>query len=400
MDFKFTDEENAFRNELREWLKAELAKAPDSNGNNKSVKDRYHGNSDEEWDFNMSIRSKLAEKGWLTMAWPEEYGGQDASAIKQMIFSEEMAYHRAPGRDNFGTKMLAPTLMIHGTDEQRTEFLPPIAKGEVQWCQGYSEPESGSDLASLQTRAVEDGDDFIVNGTKIWTSMAHRADHIFLMARTDPDAPKHRGISFLLCDMSDPGVTVNPIINMAGSHHFNMVTFDNVRIPKKNLVGELNRGWYVGATLLDFERSGVDYPAEGQRMLEDLIDFAKNNTKNGIALSEDPLIKDKLANLAIEVEVCKLISYNVAWMQSQGLVPNKEASMAKIKGSELQQHLSEFGMMMMGMHGQLESGSKYAPLEGRILHQHLMNTSLTILAGTTEIQKGIIATRGLGLPRG
>ena len=156
----------------------------------------------------------------------------------------------------------------------------------------------------------------------------------------------------------------------------------------------------MGATLLDFERSGVDYPAEGQRMLEDLIDFAKTNTRNGIPLSEDPIIKDKLANLAIEVEVCKLISYNVAWMQSEGLVPNKEASIAKIRGSELQQHLSEFGMMLLGMHGQLEAGSKHAPLEGRILHQHLMNTSLTILAGTTEIQKGIIATRGLGLPRG
>ena len=390
MDFKFSEEEIAFRNELSEWLKTELAERP-SNENN---------DPDQDWAFGLQMRKKLADKGWLTMAWPEEYGGQGVSHMMQGVFAEEMSYHRAPGRDVFGTRMMAPTLMIHGTEEQKQQFLPPVSKGEVQWCQGYSEPESGSDLASLQTRAVEDGDDFIINGTKIWTSSAHRADHIMVLTRTDPDAPKHRGISFLLCDMNTPGLTVNPIINMAGDHSFNMVTFDNVRVPKKNLVGEQNRGWYVGATLLDFERSGVDYSAGGRRILEELLDYGKSNEQNGTAISDNPIMRNRLANLAIEVEVSRLISYNIAWMQGEGLVPNKESSMGKVFGTELQQHLTETGMQMLGLHGQLEPGSKYAPLEGRIEHLHLANISETIAAGTSEIQRNIIATRGLGLPRG
>ena len=390
MDFEFSNEELSFRNELSAWLKDELANRPQEGGND----------ADAEWAFGLEMRKKLADKGWLTMAWPEEYGGQGVSHMMQVVFAEEMSYTRAPGRDVFGTRMMAPTLMIHGTEEQKREFLPPVSKGEVQWCQGYSEPESGSDLASLQTRAVEDGDDFIINGTKIWTSSAHRADHIMVLTRTDPDAPKHRGISFLLCDMNTPGLTVNPIINMAGDHGFNMVTFDNVRVPKKNLVGEQNRGWYVGATLLDFERSGVDYSAGGRRVLEELIAYAKANDQNGSLIASNAIMRNRLADLAIEVDVSRLISYNIAWMQGEGLVPNKESSMGKIVGTELQQHLSETGMQMLGLHGQLEPGSKYAPMQGRIEHMHLTNVSETIQAGTSEIQRNIIATRGLGLPRG
>ena len=390
MDFRFSESEEKFREELTSWLNRELASRPGDD----------EDNSDSSWDFNLVMRKKLAEKGWLTMAWPEEYGGQSASHMMQVIFSEEMSYNRAPGRDVFGTRMMAPTLMIHGTEEQKKQFLPPVSRGDVQWCQGYSEPESGSDLASLQTTAVEDGDDFVVNGTKIWTSSAHRADHIMVLTRTDPDAPKHRGISFLLCDMNTPGITVNPIINMADDHGFNMVTFEDVRIPKKNLVGEQNRGWYVGATLLDFERSGVDYSAGAKRTLEELVDFAKNNKKNGTLIADDPVMRNRFADLAIEVEVSKLISYNIAWMQSQGLVPNKEASMGKVLGTELQQHVSYTGMQMLGMHGQLGPGSSHAPLKGRIEHMYLTDVSQTIQAGTSEINRNIIATRGLGLPRG
>ncbi|PKB65590.1 MAG: hypothetical protein BZY82_08175 [SAR202 cluster bacterium Io17-Chloro-G3] len=390
MDFRFSESEEKFREELTSWLNRELASRPGDDNDN----------SDSSWDFNLVMRKKLAEKGWLTMAWPEEYGGQSASHMMQVIFSEEMSYNRAPGRDVFGTRMMAPTLMIHGTEEQKKQFLPPVSRGDVQWCQGYSEPESGSDLASLQTRAVEDGDDFVVNGTKIWTSSAHRADHIMVLTRTDPDAPKHRGISFLLCDMNTPGITVNPIINMADDHGFNMVTFEDVRIPKKNLIGEQNRGWYVGATLLDFERSGVDYSAGAKRTLEELVDFAKNNKKNGTLIADDPVMRNRFADLAIEVEVSKLISYNIAWMQSQGLVPNKEASMGKVLGTELQQHVSYTGMQMLGMHGQLGPGSSHAPLKGRIEHMYLTDVSQTIQAGTSEINRNIIATRGLGLPRG
>ncbi len=391
MEYRFTQQEEAFRDELRGFLKRELPE--DWSGLSEA-------DSDEDWKFTLQMRRKLAEKGWLTMAWPSEYGGMGASHMMQVIFAEEMSYHRAPGRDAFGTRMLAPTLMIHGTEEQKREHLPPIARGETQWCQGYSEPESGSDLASLQTRAVEDGDDFVINGTKIWTSSAHRADHIMVLTRTDPSAPKHRGISFLLADMRAPGLEVRPIINMASEHSFNMVIFDNVRVPKKNLVGELNRGWYVGATLLDFERSGVDYSAGSKRTLEELVQFCKTHRKNGRLLAEDPVVRNRLADLAVEVEVSRLISYNIAWMQSRGMVPNKEASMGKVFGTELQQHVARTGINLLGLYGQLEPDSKYAPLKGRIEKGYMTTVSATIAAGTSEIQRNIIATRGLGLPRG
>ena len=391
MEFQFTKDEENFRQEIRSFLKDELPE--DWNGG--------LSNDDESWNFNLGIRKKMAEKGWLTMAWPEEYGGKGATHMMQLIFSEELAYQRCSDvRDSFGIQLLAPTLMIHGTEDQKKEYLPPIARGEVQWCQGYSEPESGSDLASLQTRAVEDGDDFVINGTKVWTSNAHRADHIFVLTRTEPDAPKHRGISFLLADMRQPGIQVNPIINMADTHGFNMVTFEDARVPKKNLVGELNRGWYVGATLLDFERSGVQYSAGSKRTLEELIAFCKDTVRNGKKLIDDPLVARKLADLSVQTEISRLISYNTAYMQSQGLVPNMESSMGKFVGTELQQQVARTGMEILGLYGQLGPDSKYAALEGRIQQSYMTTVSATIAAGTSEIQRNIIATRGLGLPRG
>jgi alkylation response protein AidB-like acyl-CoA dehydrogenase len=310
-----------------------------------------------------------------------------------------MSYNRAPGIDNWGIKMLAPTLMVHGTEEQKQRFLPPVARGEVQWCQGYSEPGSGSDLASLQTSAVVDGDDYIINGSKIWTSNAHRADWILLLARTDQDAPKHRGITFLLADMKTPGITIRPIINMAGIHGFNQIFFDNVRVPKRNLVGEEHRGWYVGATLLDFERSGVQYSASARRLLSELVVFAKETERDGQPLAKKPAVRNRLADMAIEVEVSRLISYNIAWMQNQGEVPNKEASVCKILGTEMQQRMAATGMWLLGLYGQLAPGSKWSPLAGRIERNFLSSHAATLASGTSEIQRNIIATRGLGLPR-
>jgi alkylation response protein AidB-like acyl-CoA dehydrogenase len=221
-----------------------------------------------------------------------------------------------------------------------------------------------------------------------------------VLTRTDPDAPKHRGISFLLADMRTPGIEVRPVINMANQHSFNMVTFDNVRVPKRNLMGELNRGWYVGATLLDFERSGVDYSAGARRVLEEIVAFCKESTRNGRTLADDPLVRRQLADLAIEVDVSRLISYKIAWMQQNGLVPNKEASMGKVFGTELQHRMAKTGMNILGLYGQLEPDSKYAPLKGRIERGYMTTVSSTLAAGTSEIQRNIIATRGLGLPRG
>ena len=250
MRFDFTPEESDFRRKLSAFLDGALPAD-------------WHGPADESrddhWALNQQIKKGLADRGWFVMSWPTEYGGADSSPMMNTIFAEEMAYRRAPGHDRFGTRMLGPTLMRFGSDSQRAEHLGAIARGEVQWCQGYSEPNSGSDLASLQTRAVLDGDNFIVNGAKIWTSLAHRADMMFMLVRTDPDAAPHKGISLLLVDMKTPGIQVLPIINMAGVHSFNQVVFDDVRVPQANLVGDLNDGWRVGMTVLNFERSGIDY---------------------------------------------------------------------------------------------------------------------------------------------
>ena len=392
MDFQLTAEEHAFREELVAFLKEALP--------SDWVGMDFDEQGEEDRTFTLEMRKKLAQKGWLAMHWPREYGGMGASVMTQVIFNEEMAYHRAPGIDIFGVRMLGSTLLVHGTEEQKMTFLPPVARGEVQWCQGYSEPGSGSDLASLETRAVEDVDDFIISGTKIWTSGANHADWMFLLARTDPEAPKHRGISFFLLDMKTPGVTVRPIIDMSGFHRFNQVFFDNVRVPKSNVVGELNRGWYVGATLLDFERSGVQYSASSRRTLEDLVELAKEARHNGHVAAEDPVIRNRLAELAIQAEVSRMLAYRIAWMQSRGSIPNKEASTGKLFGTELQQQVAAVGMELLGLYGQLASGSKWAPFKGRLQRTYLSSFSETLAAGTSEIQRNIIATRGLGLPRG
>ncbi|MGD9932434.1 MAG: acyl-CoA dehydrogenase family protein, partial [Dehalococcoidia bacterium] len=251
MDFRFGDAEEALRTEVRAFLQGALP----------AVETHFHPDVPGGDDFYeaLAFNKKLAARGWIAPAWPKEYGGLGATIYEQMVFSEEFGYYGAPdnGTRAFGVGMLGPTLIVHGTEDQKREHLARITSAEAVWCRGYSEPGSGSDLASLQTRAVRDGDDFIINGQTIWTSGGHGANWIFLLARSDPEAPKHKGISFFMLDMRTPGVTVRPLVNMAGRHDFNEVFFEDVRIPRANLVGEENRGWYVGMTLLDFERSGV-----------------------------------------------------------------------------------------------------------------------------------------------
>ena len=394
MDFNFTEGQEAFRKEVRQFLVEELGE--DWRGVDPDA--YFH---DENWPRIRRLSASLAEKGWLTLAWPEEYGGQGRPHIEQMIYNEETAYFRAPTRDvSMGTELVGPTLMLYGSDEQKSRYLPEIANGSAVYCQGFSEPESGSDLASLQIRAVEDGDDYIINGSKIWTSGAHRATQCYLMTRTDPDAPKHRGISVFIVDMDTPGIEVRPIINMFNIHYFNQVFFDNVRVPKGNMVGEKNRGWYVAATSLDFERSGVARFAANRRSLEELVQLAGETEINGGPLSEDPMVRHRLADLWVANEAGRMVSYGVAWSQSKGLVPNKEASISKLVGSEIAQRIHQLGVQMIGMYGVLDKGSKWAFLNGRLAWEWMDSISLTLRGGTSEIQRNIIATRGLGLPRG
>ncbi|MGE5596262.1 MAG: acyl-CoA dehydrogenase family protein [Hyphomicrobiales bacterium] len=378
MEFRFTPEEEAFRAEVRAFIRAELPKVAEGE----------------------SFTKKLAERGWLTMSWPKEYGGQGAQHMRQLVYNEEMAYHRAPGQ-TMGADRVGPTIILFGTEEQKERFLPRIVRDEITWCQGFSEPGSGSDLASLQTRATRDGDSWVINGQKIWTSNAQRADYIILLCRTDPDAPKHRGITYFLVDMKSPGITVRPLMQMNGQAGFNEVFFDDVRVPADAVVGEVNRGWYVSTATLDFERSGIGRVIGALRNYEEVLEYARATpARDGSGtLFDMPQLRSALADIAVSYAVGRLMSYRVAWMQSQGLVPNYEASMAKTFGTELSQRMARVSVTALGLAGQVLSGPGTV-LRGHVPQFLLSSVSLTIAAGTSEVNRNIIATRGLGLPRG
>jgi alkylation response protein AidB-like acyl-CoA dehydrogenase len=394
VDFRFDDEHERFREEIRAFVAAELP--PDyGDGAYNDREDAAPGSREHAREF----QRKLADRGWLTLAWPKEYGGLAAGPMEQLVYNEEMSRLRAPAFGGIGQAMVGPTLMLHGTEDQRQRFLAPIARGAMSWCQGFSEPGAGSDLASLQTRAMIDGDDFVVNGQKVWTSGAQRADWCILLARTDPEAPKHKGISYLLMDMKSPGITIKPLTNMLESAAFNELFLDNVRIPRENLVGELHRGWYVATTTLDFERSGIQRIVFAETLLHDLIDWATDRPANGARPIDRPQVRNRLAELRIEFEVGRMLAYRVAWMQGRGLVPNSEASVAKLYSTELQQRFASVAVNLPGAGGALSRGSAHAPLGGRFASYYLASMSYTIAAGTSEVQRNIIAQRGLGLPR-
>ena len=393
MEFRFTPEQEVLRQQLREFFKQEL---PDD----RQLSEDEVG-SEEEWQFLRQFQKKLASRGWLVPHWPKQYGGADLGIMEQVIMREETAYHRAPLLDIFGVNMLGPVLMMFGSEEQKREYLPGIASAEVTWCQGYSEPEAGSDLASLQTRAVRDGDDYVINGQKIWTTNAHRAEWMFMLARTDPEAPKHKGISFLIAPMNSPGITVQPLINMTDRHGFNEVFFEDVRVPAKGLVGEENRGWYVGAALLDFERSSIGNAAASRRSLDELVRYCREESGNGKPLIGEAIVRNRLAEIAIETEMARFLSYRVASIQARGEVPNMEASVAKVYNSELSQRLAGTGVEIMGLYGQVRPESKkWARLRGEFTMSYMMTLGISIAGGTSEIMRNIIAQRGLGLPRG
>ncbi len=398
MEFRFAPEHEAFRQEVRSFIKEALPS--DWVGSDSAI-------DEESFLYGRAFLKKLAPKRWIAPAWPKEYGGAGLSLWEQVVYNEEMAYHRAPLINLPAVGYLGPTIMLYGTEEQKAQHISGITSGEVIWCQGYSEPGSGSDLASLQTRAVQDGDDFVINGQKIWTSQAHYADWMFCLARTDPDAPKHKGISYFLIDMKSPGINVRPLINLAGRGGFNEVFFDNVRVPRAGLLGELNRGWYMATTTLDFERSNVGASAGLRRSLEELTAYCAQTSWNpstssgrgGGRLIDKPTVRHRLADLWIEINVMRLMSYRVITMQERGIVPNYEASVVKLFNSESQQRLARAGIQMLGLHGQLDPDSPHAKLRGRFERSYMTSLGATIAAGTSEIQRNIIASRGLGLPR-
>jgi alkylation response protein AidB-like acyl-CoA dehydrogenase len=405
MDFRDSPEDAAFRAEVRDFLSREYSAEYGSDGEGRGAAQIAARDGAQAAERYKAWMKKLAAKRWTAPAWPTEYGGAGMTVMQQFVFNEEMAKARAPRPGGIGIGFAGPTVIAYGNDEQKREHLPGILSGEAIWCQGFSEPGSGSDLASLQTRADKDGDDYIINGQKIWTSGAQFAQRMILLARSDPAAPKHKGISYFLLDMKSPGVSVRPLINMANTPGFSEVFFDNVRIPRKDLLGEENRGWYVATTTLDIERSSIGTSIAQGQAAEDLVRFAKElGNSNG----RSDGVKHELAERCIEAETARLLSYRVITLQNRGLVPNHESSAVKLYAAELSQRVAATGVKIAGLYGQLDRGSskdgdsaanRYAPNRGRYVRSYLQAVSATIAGGTSEVQRNIIATRGLGLPR-
>jgi len=397
MDFRLSEAENKFRREVEKFILDEMPQGY-------AERDLYWpGGYGAIGEFEIrdpeveEFRRKMGERGWLTMAWPKEYGGGGRSFVEQAIFFDIVSYYGAPGMD-ISTLISGPTILRFGSEQLKQEWIPKIVKGDLKFWLAYSEPNAGSDLAAIQTRAVEDGDYLIVNGQKIWGSGAHVSDCGWMVARTDMDAQPYKGTTLFIVDNKTPGITIRPIINIDGFHSFNEVFFDNVRVPKKNVVGEMNMGFYYLMVALDFERLVISMGGF-RRRFEDLLQYARETRRNGRLLSEDARVRSKLAELAIEIEIAYLLYYRTAWMMDNNLFPNIEASEIKLVTTILSRKLADTGLEIMGPQGQLWTGSAHAPLRGRFSLGYLDSLSAVIGAGTSEIQRNILAQRGLGLKR-
>ena len=397
MDFKLTKEQEALKEEFEDFFRKEMKNAPPEYGHG-GLEGIYA--TEEGFQFHKYMAKKLGEKGWLSRPWPKEYGGVEAPLMEQLIFNEVAGYHRAPGVDPFGIGMFAPTLLVGANEEQKKRLLPPLARGETFYCQGWSEPDAGSDLASLTTTAVKDGDHYVINGQKTWTSGGHRADHMFLLARTDPDSTRSRGLSMFNLRMDCPGIEVNPILYMDRKYLYNDVFFSNVRIPEYDRIGAEDEGWNLTRATMNFERSGAGVFAEAKRALEEIIDYVKTTKRDGKFLSENPIVRQKIAKLFIDTEVGQALAYRTTWLQQQGglIFAASAASESKVFGTEFSQRMANYATEIMGLYGQLEQ-SQWAPMEGTMATLYQFCTGMNIYAGSNEIQRNLIAWVGLNLPR-
>jgi alkylation response protein AidB-like acyl-CoA dehydrogenase len=395
MDFKDTPEETAWRQEVRAFADAELPRSFKQN-----LRQAYPSARDFRWDHAdvRAWRKSLVQRGWIAPSWPKEYGGADLSVMQQFIMSEEFAEANAPRIDSNGVDMLGPTLIVHGTEEQKREFLPRILSGETIFTQGFTEPEAGSDLAALQTLAVRDGDEYVINGHKIWTTGALQSNWMFLLARTDPNVPKHRGISYFLLEMNTPGVEVRALHDITGSALSSQVFLSDARAPVGNLVGEENRGWYIATTTLSFERAAQMGSIVGlRRAVEGLVELFRQRSAAG-ALPADSYLRLELADRMIEVQVGRVMAYQIVSMLARGLTPNYQASTMKNFLAETTQRVAQTGMKVLGLRG--GACDELASTVGWIPYLYLSSLALTIGMGTSEILRNVTATRGLGLPRG
>ena len=398
MDFKFSAEDEAFRQELRAWLHKNRPARSSADEDHTGF---MHEGSKDDWQRRLQWHRKMHSGGWVGISWPKEYGGRGATPTQQLIYNEEVAAANTPQLVNgLGIMLVGPTIIHWGTEEQKKRYVPKILSGEEIWCQGYSEPGSGSDVASLQTRAIEEGDYFIVNGQKVWTSDAHHADWCILLVRTDPSAPKHKGISYVLVDMHSPGVTVRPLVQITGDANFNEVFFEDVKVPKKNLIGEKNQGWQVAITTLMFERSGIGGGRDLLGQVRELADLARAVRSNGKTAWDDSSVRQKISGFAGEALALKYTGFRQLTRRLKGLPPGPEGSVLKLGTSELNLKMSKFAMELLGPYAQLEFKAPFAVDRGIWSYRMLASRALTIAGGTSEIQHNIIGERVLGLPKG
>ncbi|HEV8441573.1 MAG TPA: acyl-CoA dehydrogenase family protein [Methylomirabilota bacterium] len=396
MDFDFTPEQQAFRREVRAWLAAHVPADLKGRGFAASRADRAHVDRLRRWQH------ELQRAGYVGIDWPAEYGGRGASVVEQIMLYEEMSRAEAPQPLNRGgLSMLGPTLMRHGTPAQRARHLTRILTAEEIWCQGFSEPNAGSDLANLQTRAILDGDHYVINGQKVWTSMAHVAEWGFFLVRTDPNAPKHKGITFILVDMKTPGVTIRPLRQLTGEAEFNEVFLENVRVPAANVVGRVNEGWAVALTTLAYERDVLTMirHISLRTALERLVSLAKRTKKNGHTAADDPVVRQKLAALVIAERCLQLNGYRSLTRILKGQPPGPEGSTSKLYWSQVDQELAETATEVIGPYCQLAAPSEWAPDEGQWEFYCLLARGSGIRAGTSEILRNILGERVLGLPK-
>lgn len=393
MDLNLSAEETQFRDELRAWLAAHVPRG---------WEERRHESVEQHFEFLKQWQRTLYDGGWAGVSWPREYGGRGATLMQQVIFWQELALAGAPPMANvLGIGLVGPTVIAFGTAAQKERYLRKILSAEEIWCQGFSEPNAGSDLAGLQTSARLDGAHYVVNGQKVWTSFGWAADWCELVVRTDPAAPKHKGLTVLFVDMKTPGVEVRPLRQMTGESEFNEVFFRDVRVPVENVVGTVNQGWDVAMGTLMHERGtfGAGLQITYQRNMERLIDLARATRRNGRSAAEDPVIRQKLAQCYAEIAIMRANQMRAFSRLNATGVPGPEGSIQKIFWSELNQRLQQVAQELLGPYGQLDARDERAPDHGAWAYGYLRARGNTIEAGTSEIQRNIIGHFVLGLPR-
>lgn len=392
MDLSFSPQEEAFRNDLRGWLAANPPTA---------IQDLFSHDLERRVAAGRQWQRRMQEAGWVGVSWPREYGGRGASVTEEIIYNEELARAGAPEAVNIvGLNIVGPLLIEYGRPEQKELFLPPILTGDEIWCLGMSEPNAGSDLASLTTRAILDGDEFVITGEKTWSSYASYSSWCFLVARTDADLPRHKGLSCLAVPMNSPGIELRPLVQMHGDREFCQVFFDKVRVPRNALIGELNRGWQVVLTTLHHERTtfALSHQVVLSQYITGMLELAREAAAQGRPGLQDPVVRQKLAAAMIEVEVLKLYSLKrIGEVKKRGL--GAESSVDKLYWTEMNQRIQDTAMEILGPYSQLVHGSELTPNAGSWPHSFLQSKAETIYSGTSEIQRNTIADLIMGLPR-